>query len=144
MHWARTNDDRDQPCTVVHCPLMQGLSECRQVAGQVSAAVAYHLLSNMSQDQADTAACLAKLDLPLLQLRTSQAGDTKASSLCTVQQSPWPQLLQFYIYCSLSTMHKGSCYIPLLLDAIRRACEPQQCRITIKSLSRGIEVRKPS
>ena len=59
----------------------QGLTECRQVAGQISAAIAYKLLSSRSQDQADAAICLAKLDWPLLQVSTNQAGVTKVTSL---------------------------------------------------------------
>ena len=54
--------------------MVQGLSGCRQVAGQVSAAVAYRQLCTSSSDQAAGAACLAKLDLPLLQASPATAG----------------------------------------------------------------------
>lgn len=55
---------------------MQGASKTQEVASQVSAAVAYHLLYACSAEkQADAAAWLAKLDLPLLQ-SVPQAGVT--------------------------------------------------------------------
>ena len=58
---------------------LRGLRDCHQVAGQVSAAVAYNLLSITPQNQSDVAACLAKLDLPLLQSNSGENGVTKVS-----------------------------------------------------------------
>lgn len=57
----------------------QGLSECQQVAGRVSAAVAYNLLSAMSSNQVGTAAYLAKLESPLLEAGNSKTGVTKVT-----------------------------------------------------------------
>ena len=59
--------------------MAQGLRECCQVAGQVSAAVAYNLFSTMPGNQPDVAASLAKLDLPLLQYNPDGNAVTKVS-----------------------------------------------------------------
>ncbi|DBA84804.1 TPA: hypothetical protein ACH3X1_005839 [Trebouxia sp. C0004] len=65
---------------------VQGFTECRQVAGQVAAAVAYHLLNGCkAHKEAETADWLAKLDKALLQAAVPQPGTTiKASYPCTV------------------------------------------------------------
>lgn len=56
---------------------MQGAGESQEVAGRVSAAVAYHLLITSADDkQAEAAAWLAKLDSPLLQHASLQPGTT--------------------------------------------------------------------
>jgi len=65
---------------------VQGSTECRQVAGQVAAAVAYHLLNGCKvHKEAEAADWLAKLDMALLQPAVPQPGATiTASCPCTV------------------------------------------------------------
>ena len=56
---------------------MQGASESQEVAGRVSATVAYHLLNACADNkQAEAAAWLAKQDSPLLQHAPLQPGAT--------------------------------------------------------------------
>ena len=65
---------------------VQGSTECRQVAGQVAASVAYHLLNGCkAHKEAEAADWLAKLDMALLQRAVPQPGATiKATYPCTV------------------------------------------------------------
>lgn len=65
---------------------VQGSTECRQVAGQVAASVAYHLLNGCKvHKEAEAADWLAKLDMPLLQPAVPQPSATiKARYPCTV------------------------------------------------------------
>ncbi len=71
---------------LLHMLAVQGSTECRQVAGQVAASVAYHLLNGCkAHKEAEAADWLAKLDMALLQAAVPQPGATiKASYPCTV------------------------------------------------------------
>ena len=64
---------------------VQGSTECRQVAGQVAASVAYHLLNGCkAHKEVEAAEWLAKLDMALLQAAVPQPGATiKARYPCT-------------------------------------------------------------
>lgn len=56
-------------------PVIQGYNECHQVAGQVAAAVAYHLLYSCTANKdVQPAEWLAKLDMALLKPAALQPG----------------------------------------------------------------------
>jgi hypothetical protein len=66
---------------LLHMLAVQGSTECRQVAGQVAAAVAYHLLNGCKvHKEAEAADWLAKLDMALLQAAVPQPGATITAS----------------------------------------------------------------